>query len=271
MPQDTAVYTHGHHESVLRAHTWRTAENSAKYLLSSLKPDMHILDIGCGPGTITADLAALVPQGRVVGLDYKPAILEQAQALADKRGFQNIEFVVGDIHALDYPDGTFDVVHAHQVLQHIGDPIQGLQEMRRVAKPGGIVAVRESDYEGFIWSPYSEGLNEWKRLYLKVARSNGGEPNAGRHLLSWARKAGYDRNGITSSASTWCYATPEEIAWWTRLWADRVLESEFGRTAKEHGHTDQSGLERIAQTWRDWGKEEDGWFIVLHGELLCRV
>ena len=232
---------------------------------------MRILDIGCGPGTITVDLAALVPQGQVVGLEYKPEVLEQAQALADKRGLKNIKFVVGDIHALDYPDGTFDVVHVHQVLQHLGDPVQALREMRRVAKPGGIVAVRESDYQGFVWWPYSEGLEEWKQLYLKVARSNGGEPNAGRHLLSWARKAGYDRTGITASASTWCYATPEEIAWWSGLWADRIVESEFARTAKEHGHTDQPGLERIAQIWRDWGKQEDGLFVVLHGELLCRV
>ncbi|MGJ3561711.1 hypothetical protein ACR6C2_39465 [Streptomyces sp. INA 01156] len=59
--RETAVYTHGHHESVLRSHTWRTAANSAAYLLGVLTPGMRILDVGCGPGTITADLAGLVP------------------------------------------------------------------------------------------------------------------------------------------------------------------------------------------------------------------
>ena len=76
-PRETAVYTHGHHESVLRSHTWRTAANSAAYLLPSLKPHMKILDIGCGPGTITADLAALVPDGQVTGVDRVPGILKK--------------------------------------------------------------------------------------------------------------------------------------------------------------------------------------------------
>src|SRR4051812_43385631 len=89
-PQETAVYTHGHHESVLRSHTRRTAVNSASYLLGSLKPHMRILDIGCGPGTITADLAALVPDGHVTGVDHAPGILEQARATADRRGLTNV-------------------------------------------------------------------------------------------------------------------------------------------------------------------------------------
>ena len=58
------VYTHGHHESVLRSHTWRTAENSAAYLLGSLGPGQDLLDMGCGPGTITVDLATRVAPAR---------------------------------------------------------------------------------------------------------------------------------------------------------------------------------------------------------------
>src|SRR6188472_2086916 len=63
------TYTHGHHESVLRSHEWRTAENSAAYLLPHLQPGMDLLDVGCGPGTITLDLARLVAPGHVVGVD----------------------------------------------------------------------------------------------------------------------------------------------------------------------------------------------------------
>lgn len=136
MPEETAVYTHGHHESVLRSHTWRTAANSAAYLLGSLKPHMRILDIGCGPGTITADLAELVPDGHVTGVDHAPGILDQARATAAGRGLTNVDFAVADVHALEYPDDSFCVVHAHQVLQHVGDPVQALREMYRVTKPG---------------------------------------------------------------------------------------------------------------------------------------
>src|SRR5512140_847483 len=81
----SAVYTHGHHESVLRSHRWRTAENSAAYLLPQLKPHMRILDVGCGPGTITAGLAGYVPRGHVTGIDAAPDIVEQARELTAGR------------------------------------------------------------------------------------------------------------------------------------------------------------------------------------------
>src|SRR5262245_1049277 len=119
MTRDT--YTHGHHESVLRSHTWRTAENSAGYLLSALRPGLELLDVGCGPGTITADLAQLVAPGRVIGLDRAPDVLAKASAYAGERGV-SIEFQVGDVYALPFSDHSFDVVHAHQLVQHLSDP-----------------------------------------------------------------------------------------------------------------------------------------------------
>ena len=271
MSSNTAVYLHGHHESVLRSHTWRTAANSAAYLLDSLKPDMKILDVGCGPGTITADLAAIVHKGQVIGLEHAPDVLKQAQNTADQRGLTNVQFTVGDVHSLEYPDNTFDVVHAHQVLQHLGDPIQALREMRRVTKPGGIVAVRDGDYSAMTWYPEVNGMEEWRELYLKVARAIGGEPNAGRKLHAWARKAGFNPRQITATAGTWCYYTPEERAWWSGLWADRIVGSSFARSAIDNGLATGDELQKAAEVWRKWGAEEDGWFAVLHGEIICRV
>jgi ubiquinone/menaquinone biosynthesis C-methylase UbiE len=130
------VYTHGHHESVLRSHTWRTAENSAAYLLPALRPRLDLLDVGCGPGTITADLARRVAPGRVVGVDRAPDVLAQASAHASGQGV-SIELQAGDVYALQFPDASFDVVHAHQVLQHLSAPVRALREMRRVLRPGG--------------------------------------------------------------------------------------------------------------------------------------
>src|SRR5690606_33807663 len=74
------AYTHGHHESVLRSHRWRTAENSAAYLLPHLAPGTSVLDVGSGPGTITADLAARVAPGRVVGVDASADVVSDADA-----------------------------------------------------------------------------------------------------------------------------------------------------------------------------------------------
>ncbi|WP_413806518.1 class I SAM-dependent methyltransferase [Streptomyces sp. OE57] len=269
MPKDAAVYTHGHHESVLRSHTWRTAANSAAYLTGHLRPHMRILDIGCGPGTITADLAELVPQGRVTGVDAEGAVLERARAVADERGLTNVSFAVADVHALDHPDDSFCVVHAHQVLQHVGDPVGALREMRRVCAPGGIVAVRDSDYATMTWYPSVPGLDGWLDLYHRVARANGGEPDAGRRLRSWALEAGF--TDITSTATAWCYATEEERAWWSGLWADRTVASSYARLAVDGGHATEEELRSIAEAWRTWGGAPDGWFAVLHGEILCRV
>ncbi|MGW0734572.1 methyltransferase domain-containing protein [Streptomyces sp. NPDC002851] len=266
---DTAAYTHGHHPSVLRSHTWRTAENSAAYLLGSLKPHMRILDLGCGPGTITADLAARVPQGRVVGVDADPGVLERARATAAERSLDNVEFETSDALALPYEDDTFCVAHAHQVLQHLSDPVGALRELRRVVRPGGFVAVRDADYAAMTWSPAAPGLDDWVRLYREVARANGGEPDAGRYLKSWALEAGF--TDITATASAWCYSTEEERAWWSDLWAERTTASRYGRIAVSGGHTTPDGLNTIAEAWREWGSCPDGWFAVLNAEILCRV
>lgn len=270
MPEarETAVYTHGHHASVLRSHTWRTAENSAAYLLGVLRPDMRILDIGCGPGTITADLAALVPDGRVTGLDREPGILERARAVAGERGLTNVGFAAGDVHALDFPDDTFCVVHAHQVLQHVGDPVRALREMRRVTRPGGFVAVRDSDYAAMTWYPRSPGMDDWLKLYRRVARANGGEPDAGRRLKSWALAAGF--TDVTAGSSTWTFSTAPERAWWSGLWAERTVASDYAARAVEGGHATRERLREVSTAWREWGAREDGWFSVLHGEILCR-
>src|SRR6185312_5058577 len=184
------TYTHGHHESVLRSHRWRTAENSAAYLLPHISAGQSILDVGCGPGTVTA-------------VEITAEALAIAQDEIARRGTPNVRFAVADVHALDFPDDTFDVVHAHQVLQHVADPVLALREMHRVCKPGGYVAVRDSDYSAFAWYPRLPELDDWMALYQRLARANGGEPDAGRRLLAWARRAGC--TDITATSSTWCF------------------------------------------------------------------
>ncbi|GIH92635.1 class I SAM-dependent methyltransferase [Planobispora siamensis] len=269
MTTKDAVYTHGHHESVLRSHRWRTAENSAAHLLPHLQPGMSLLDVGCGPGTITADLAVRVAPGTVTASEVTEEALGLARAEVARRGLSGVEFAVADVHALDFPDDSFDVVHAHQVLQHVGDPVQALREMRRVCRPGGVVAVRDSDYAAFTWFPEPPELDEWLALYEKVARANGGEPDAGRRLLSWARAAGF--TDISATSSTWCFATPEDRQWWGGMWAERILKSDMARQALDSGAAAEDDLRRISEGWRAWAAEPDGWLSLLHGELICRA
>ncbi len=258
------IYTHGHHESVLRSHTWRTAQNSAAYLLDHLRPGLSLLDVGCGPGNITVDLAARVAPGRVVGLDGARQIIEQARGLSD-----SVEWRVGDAYTLDADLRDFDVVHAHQVLQHLADPVAALRAWGNVCREGGIVAARDADYEAFTWYPADPQLDRWLELYRLAASVNGGEPDAGRHLLAWAHAAGLA--DVTASASVWCYATPDERAWWAGLWADRMTTSAIGAQLVATGESSVEELRAIAEGWRRWATHNDGWFLVPHGEIIARV
>jgi len=269
MPSASDTYLHGHHDSVLRSHRWRTAENSAGYLLPRLAPDARVLDVGCGPGTITADLAARVPGGDVTGIDAAADVLAQAREEAGRRGQRNVRFDTGDVYDLDFADGTFDVVHAHQVLQHLTDPVAALREMRRVCRPGGLVAARDGDYGGFFWFPEEPGLDEWLALYRNVARAIGGEPDAGRRMLAWARQAGFA--SVQASGSAWCYTGDADRTWWGASWAERLTKSPFGDRAVEHGLATRADLERLARAWRRWAASEDGWILIPSGEILCEV
>jgi SAM-dependent methyltransferase len=201
----------------------------------------------------------------VTAIDTSADVLALASASAPP----NAGFETGDVHALAYADDSFDVVHAHQVLQHVADPVQALREMRRVCKPGGIVAVRDSDYRAFAWYPELPDLDTWLDLYLRVARHNGGTPDAGRKLLSWAQRAGF--TDITATTSTWCFATPEDRAWWGGMWAERILRSAIADQAVDAGLATRQDLQRISAGWLAWADAADGWISLLHGELLCRA
>jgi SAM-dependent methyltransferase len=267
MGDEETVYTHGHDESVLRSHRWRTAANSAAYLLPHLRPDMTLLDVGCGPGTITADFAGLV--AHVTAVEMTDGALDLARRELARRGIGNVEAVVSDVHALDFPNDTFDVVHAHQVLQHVGDPVQALRDMARVCRPGGVIAARDADYGTFTWYPENPELDRWLALYEDIARANGGEPDAGRRLRAWAHAAGLD--DVVTTASTWCFSSDEDRQWWGGSWADRVLHSNYADRAVELGLATPDDLARLSEGWRTWSAEDDGWFALLHGEILCRV
>ncbi|PFH58287.1 hypothetical protein XA68_13913 [Ophiocordyceps unilateralis] len=268
MEQHNSVYSTDHSASVLRTHRWRTVANSASYLLSHLRPDMTILDVGCGPGSITIDLARGVPRGHVTGVEYIADPLDGARADAVALGITNVSFSVADAHHLSFPDASFDLVHAHQVLQHLADPVQALREMRRVVKPGGLVACRES--ASMTWHPESEGIDAWLQLTTRVARAKGGNPHPGSRIHVWAEQAGFAKQTIDKSAGSWCFSSPEERAYWGGSMAERAASSGFAQQAVDGGFTTREELERVARGWDAFVRDEDAWFGLLHGQILCR-
>lgn len=190
---------------MLRTHSWRTIENSAAYLAPPLRPGMRVLDVGSGPGTLSIDLARRVAPGTMIGIDADSGIVARANGLAADDSVATASFRVGSAHLLEFADDSFEVVHAHQVLQHVSDPVAVLRGMRRVAVPGGFVAARDVDHEGVLLAPRIPGPGGWARTYDAVARANGGEPVAGRHLKTWAVEAGFV--DLECSGSVWCFAS----------------------------------------------------------------
>jgi SAM-dependent methyltransferase len=261
-------YTHGHHESVLRSHRWRTADNSVAFALGDLREGTSLLDVGCGPGTITADLATRVAPGRVVGVDRSPDVVAEARRAFPATPGRNLVFEVGDVYALDYPDACFDAVVAHQVLQHLRDPVAALIEARRVTVAGGLLAVRDVDYAATLWWPPDPRLDRWLGLYHDLTRRNGAQADAGRRLAAWVRQAGW--GNVVASSSTWTFASDLDRQWWGDLWAERVTASDLARQLHDEGLATTDELVSIADAFRQWSQSSDGLFVMVHGEVRAR-
>jgi ubiquinone/menaquinone biosynthesis C-methylase UbiE len=264
----------GHHESVLRSHLSRTAQNSAQHLLPHIKSGMKILDIGCGPGTISRSLGTLVgPEGSVTGIDASEDVISQASK--DIREHTNVSFEVGDAAKLRFEDSSFDIVHAHQVLQHVHDPVAILKEMRRlVKKDGGIISLREGDVTGTSIYPDPKSLYpQWVQVYVQTARASGADPQTGRKLHVLLREAGFRKIEVQVKAGSTTYGVnnPNEAKWWGDSWADRCLKSGFYDNALKSRIANEKELQNFSDMWREWGQSEDAWWAMLQGEAICIV
>lgn len=262
------TYTLGHSSSVTASHALRTAENSCGYLLPQLKPSSQILDVGCGPGSISASLAKHVPEGSVLGLDYSEDVVKQARSQANLPA--NCTFQTGSAMALPFPDETFDVVHAHQLLCHLSDPFTVIREMRRVCKSGGYVAFREGDLAASVVHPSAPELLEWTRITRTVMRESGGsEPDAGRRLIDWAMQGGFKPEDITYSVGSMTFAG-DMAKHWSGNVSDRVRDLTFQNNAIKYAGLAPDQFEVIIKAWQEWGKQPGAVWSVLCGEALCR-
>lgn len=234
---------------------------------------MSLVDVGCGPGTITLDLATRLPQGHVWGIDPSSSVIERAKQSALDRNVMNVSFMVGDVLDIQkcFEDVRVDVVQAHQVLQHVQQPVAAMQAMRSILKPSGILAVRETDFSAMAWYPRLPELEDWRQKWIRVSQTAGCDPDAGRKLVSWALAAGFKRDQITATAGTWCYSTEPERKWWGGMWKERVFKSEYSNRVVEGGFGTQADIEDISKAWQKWTEAPDGWFALLHGEVVCKT
>ncbi|CAJ0550577.1 Ff.00g105070.m01.CDS01 [Fusarium sp. VM40] len=267
-------YGHGYAATEVKHHEWRTAENSSPHLVPKLQaivkdnPKLKLLDVGAGSGTISTSLAKYMPEGEITATDISDEILARAKEYADSQGVSNIKFQQANIFELPFPDSTFDVTHAHQVLCHLGAPVDAIREMLRVTKPGGTVSLRESDMHMWCIWPELPALLKFHELQIKNIAGKGGQDKGGRQLLSWALEAGASRQEIALSFGTWCYSTPEDKKAWGLAMKDRSLTGFARDKAVELGNATGEELDDMAKAWEQWIETDDASLGIMNGEAL---
>ncbi len=236
------------------AHARRTAATRAAFLLPHLKPGMRLLDAGCGPGSITIGLAEAVATGEVIGVDRNDAAIDAARALAAQRGCANVRFEVASAYALPYEDGAFDAAFVHALLQHLGEPVRALTEIRRVLKPGGVIGVADADHDGAIFFPPHPAIERSHELREQLReRSGGSDPRVGKRLRSLLHEAGFSR---TVGSATAGYRGTADATRLDGAWQAHYFSApEFVEHAVALGITDRTSLAEMSDAWRAWGED----------------
>ena len=269
-PSDAPVareaYTHGYGERVVQHMAGRSASVTLAFFLPHLQPGFRVLDCGCGPGAITADVAALVAPGEAVGVDIEPGQVETARQRAAERGIANVRFEVASLYELPFPDGSFAAAYAHTVIQHLREPLRALREIRRVLAPGGLLGLRDDDWGAVLWAPRDPLVELAMDLVVKVWNYNGGDPFYPRQQRRLLREAGFARTA--GSASVECRGTPDE----TRAWADVVIAHNrapaFVQTVLEQGWIDDATLAATHEALRGWGEHPDAYQATIMCEAI---
>ncbi|KAK0710640.1 S-adenosyl-L-methionine-dependent methyltransferase [Lasiosphaeris hirsuta] len=269
---EAAKYIHGHAPEVLAAHAWRTAARDAAHLLPHLQSSFSILDVGCGPGTISADLAALVPTGHVTCLEISESALAAARKTCSDRGLTNVSFATGDVTThLPFPDGAFDVVHAHQVVIHLAQPAAALREMRRVLRPGGVVACKDMVVGSAVWYPPDARLALWAVGIAGTIAEGGADPQMGVRLRAVALEAGFGEGEMECRGSCWAFADREAVGYWGRSWVARLGPGTQLRGKMVRGsYATEQAVDEFVEAVGAWAGEPGAWFGCMHGELLAR-
>ncbi len=259
---------HGVTPELSRDYVTRTAEHQAAFVLPYLRPGMSLVDVGCGPGSITVGLAAAVAPGRVIGIDHDAAHVRAAAALAAERGVRSASFQVGDAFALPFEDGTLDAAFENDMLVHLAARAPGaVAEAMRILKPGAWFAARDAAADAAIRMPDDERLSTFDRAFFAWQESRGSDITLGRRLPGIVRRAGFAHIRTSVSADT--KGTPQEVLEHAGRMT-RLLDGPVGAFARERGLLDEADIGPIREAIEAWGREPDAFFANVHVEVIGR-
>lgn len=159
---------------------------------AGLRQGMACLDIGCGGGDVSCELARLVgPSGKVVGMDIDEIKIGIARAEAAALGISNLEFRACNLCETE-PAAEFDFVYARFLLTHLPHPCALVGKIFQALRPGGTFAVADIDFRGYFSYPESPAVARYVELYTNAVKRRGGDPNIGPRLPSLLAAAGFE-------------------------------------------------------------------------------
>ncbi len=174
------------------AQTYR--DNTVRLLArAGVGPGLHCVDLGCGGGAVSFELAHLVGDtGSVTALDLDDVTLNLARKQAADRGIANVSFARADVTRFDQP-ASYDVVYARFLLQHLSDPVDQLTRMWAAVRPGGRLIIEDADFDGCYSDPVNPGMQLFLRVYSQLLARRGGDATIGRRLFGYLNRAGVAR------------------------------------------------------------------------------
>ena len=260
-------YTMGYSEEFLQLLHRRNAERHAAYLLPHLRPSLRVLDFGCGPGTISVGLARAVEPGELHGIDMEESQIDLARSAAEAGGHANTTFHVGDVTDLPFEDDYFDVAHCHAVLMHVPDTEAVLSEVKRVLKPGGIVASREMFVESSFLEPSDEAVDSAWATFSNLLAANGGHPQMGKELKSRFLEAGFSE--VRTSASFDFFGAAEDVAFLHAFILDWFYSPRVIEAATTYGLATHQQFDEWRQGLDEWSDQTGACGAFAFGEVIA--
>jgi SAM-dependent methyltransferase len=259
-------YSGGYSNLIINQFKQRNFLKQGAFLSPYLTAGLTVLDCGCGPGSMTLDIAELVNPGQVFGIDSSPIQIEQAILLQQERQISNVEFTAGSVYQLPYPDEYFDVVFAHAVLYHLQYPQEALLEFRRVLKPKGLVALRDACHYGDMMIPDSPGLTSAWETIDKVFTYQRGDINFGSQHKQILLDLGF--TNIAASCSYDMFDNPTEKDSIYSYW-ENFLACDHRQLILDQGWCTAAELGRQCEALREWSLHPAAFFARARCEAIA--
>ena len=263
----TPDYTSGFSHEYVRYLMRHTAESNAAYLRPYLRPGLRVLDMGCGPGSISVGLARAIDPGEMHGIDMEESQVEIARNVAKSSGQDNAVFHVGDVTDLPFDDSSFDIVHCHQVLSYVPDTRGALGEAKRVLKSDGILACREIICDSSLTHPDLDGAGQIWDLFQDLLAADDGHPQMGREMKGHILEAGFTNVRMTASFDV--YSDPPDVAFSHEFINNWLLSPEITEAAKKYGAGTERLYNRIRDAIEDWKDDPGAVVMVAFGEAIA--